>query len=470
MIVVCMCVPLESSAADAKAEITEGLKAFRHWQFGVGTSYKTKPRALKLLRDHVASNDDAACAVATMIGLRNTSDLIDQDTAKLAYKIAAQGSNCPSYLAKIVEGQLGEASQSALTRLYAQALDGDAEAAYEMATRVLGQHSLAKYWDTEGYENAASRVYQVLLNMRPQIRFRVLAMHEICRKSMDRFFQAYWYQPWHQDLFQRFPEPQDLADHCARLKAQRYTSVAIFDWRPEPSNRELDYEYVNPGNLLEEGPPHGLDAIWPTTSDFILVTANRSDRYLTLVQGEFVRRTNQQPKSRRGVRFVEVVTVEDGIAGWVREEHLVAAEPDRLSIARAQAHLERGELARPWAILTMLAAKGDGEAVHAMAIAGKQYVRGRSSVVEGRTNLVSFAGASDYWFEVAAQMGYRERSNTRSPFPARPERVPGTITCNTLCNNGDCYRTYSDGRQVRLRARPVYDAAGNRWAWDPGSC
>ncbi|MBR9813151.1 hypothetical protein GYB61_04755 [bacterium] len=55
-------------------------------------------------------------------------------------------------------------------------------------------------------------------------------------------------------------------------------------------------------------------------------------------------------------------------------------------------------------------------------------------------------------------------------FPPAPPPVPGRTVCSTRCNNGDCYRTYSDGRQVRVRARQVFDAASSQWRWDAGPC
>ena len=39
-------------------------------------------------------------------------------------------------------------------------------------------------------------------------------------------------------------------------------------------------------------------------------------------------------------------------------------------------------------------------------------------------------------------------------YPERPaQRRPGVVTCNTRCNNGDCYRTYGDGRKTHFQAR-----------------
>lgn len=61
------------------------------------------------------------------------------------------------------------------------------------------------------------------------------------------------------------------------------------------------------------------------------------------------------------------------------------------------------------------------------------------------------------------------RDSSGSRFPARPAKKPGVVSCNTNCINGDCYRTYDDGRQVRIRATHRMNAFGE-WEWDSGSC
>src|SRR5690606_28738287 len=55
-------------------------------------------------------------------------------------------------------------------------------------------------------------------------------------------------------------------------------------------------------------------------------------------------------------------------------------------------------------------------------------------------------------------------------FPARPAPRAGHVTCNTRCINADCYRTYSDGRQVRFQARQIWDPFSNSFKFDSGSC
>lgn len=55
-------------------------------------------------------------------------------------------------------------------------------------------------------------------------------------------------------------------------------------------------------------------------------------------------------------------------------------------------------------------------------------------------------------------------------WPARPAAVKGATRCNTQCKNGDCYRTYSDGRKVHFQAKQVWDSVNNTFVWDSGGC
>jgi hypothetical protein len=56
------------------------------------------------------------------------------------------------------------------------------------------------------------------------------------------------------------------------------------------------------------------------------------------------------------------------------------------------------------------------------------------------------------------------------PFPPRPEKVPGRVSCNTRCINADCWRTYDDGRKVKFRAKSKWNPFENRFEWDAGPC
>jgi hypothetical protein len=55
-------------------------------------------------------------------------------------------------------------------------------------------------------------------------------------------------------------------------------------------------------------------------------------------------------------------------------------------------------------------------------------------------------------------------------FPLRPEAKPGLVTCNTSCTNGDCLRTYDDGRKIRFQALQKWNTLSNQFEWDPGHC
>ena len=57
-----------------------------------------------------------------------------------------------------------------------------------------------------------------------------------------------------------------------------------------------------------------------------------------------------------------------------------------------------------------------------------------------------------------------------NPWPARPAAKPGYVTCNTNCRNGDCYRTYSSGKQVRFQAQQKWNPFTSQFEWDSGEC
>jgi hypothetical protein len=56
------------------------------------------------------------------------------------------------------------------------------------------------------------------------------------------------------------------------------------------------------------------------------------------------------------------------------------------------------------------------------------------------------------------------------PFPPRPEKVPGRVSCNTRCINADCWRTYDDGSKVKFRAKSKWNPFENCFEWDAGPC
>lgn len=61
-------------------------------------------------------------------------------------------------------------------------------------------------------------------------------------------------------------------------------------------------------------------------------------------------------------------------------------------------------------------------------------------------------------------------ANSDGPWPARPAKRPGVTSCNTRCVNGDCYRTYDDGRHVRFQAQQKWNPFNSQFEWDSGGC
>ena len=55
-------------------------------------------------------------------------------------------------------------------------------------------------------------------------------------------------------------------------------------------------------------------------------------------------------------------------------------------------------------------------------------------------------------------------------WPTQPTKRPGVVSCNTTCFNGDCKRTYDDGRKVRIRAKQTFNPMTSQWEFDAGGC
>eukprot|EP00456_Euglypha_rotunda_P069773 TRINITY_DN6157_c0_g1_i8.p1 TRINITY_DN6157_c0_g1~~TRINITY_DN6157_c0_g1_i8.p1 ORF type:complete len:291 (+),score=36.19 TRINITY_DN6157_c0_g1_i8:387-1259(+) len=58
----------------------------------------------------------------------------------------------------------------------------------------------------------------------------------------------------------------------------------------------------------------------------------------------------------------------------------------------------------------------------------------------------------------------------QGPFPPRPMAQAGKTTCTTNCQNGDCYRTYDNGRQVHFQAQQKWNPLESRFEFDAGGC
>ncbi len=72
--------------------------------------------------------------------------------------------------------------------------------------------------------------------------------------------------------------------------------------------------------------------------------------------------------------------------------------------------------------------------------------------------------------EVSSSRRESATAASNDGWPARPEPRPGSVTCNTNCRNGDCRRTYSDGRRVRFQAQQKWNPLSNQFEWDSGGC
>lgn len=68
------------------------------------------------------------------------------------------------------------------------------------------------------------------------------------------------------------------------------------------------------------------------------------------------------------------------------------------------------------------------------------------------------------------EAGALESESYGKRFPAPPNAQEGALSCRTKCFNGDCFRTYSDGKKVRFQADRIYNAFTQQWEWDSGTC
>ncbi len=59
---------------------------------------------------------------------------------------------------------------------------------------------------------------------------------------------------------------------------------------------------------------------------------------------------------------------------------------------------------------------------------------------------------------------------SNDPYPARPAKQPGVVSCNTRCVNAACWRTYDNGRKVQFQAKSVFDPFSSSWKFDSGNC
>lgn len=69
---------------------------------------------------------------------------------------------------------------------------------------------------------------------------------------------------------------------------------------------------------------------------------------------------------------------------------------------------------------------------------------------------------------IAAKIDREEMAQAK-PKSVRTNAVQ-RLTCENQCVNGNCIRTFSDGRKERWQAPRVYDPFSRDWKWDTSSC
>ena len=72
--------------------------------------------------------------------------------------------------------------------------------------------------------------------------------------------------------------------------------------------------------------------------------------------------------------------------------------------------------------------------------------------------------------EVKSEKVINKSAKPTSNFPPRPASQPGKTVCSTKCFNAQCFRTYSDGREVKFTAKQVWDPFNSTWKFDSGGC
>lgn len=92
------------------------------------------------------------------------------------------------------------------------------------------------------------------------------------------------------------------------------------------------------------------------------------------------------------------------------------------------------------------------------------------NVVKGVDQYIKNPAIKEKASLVAAEDVRPTGASSADPFPARPAKQPGVVSCNTRCFNASCWRTYDDGQQVRFQAQRKYDAFSGEWKYDSGGC
>jgi hypothetical protein len=69
----------------------------------------------------------------------------------------------------------------------------------------------------------------------------------------------------------------------------------------------------------------------------------------------------------------------------------------------------------------------------------------------------------------ASSIAARQESKT-DPFPPRPAKKPGVVSCETKCCAGSCFRTYDDGRKVKFEAPQKVNPQTRQLEWELPPC
>lgn len=70
----------------------------------------------------------------------------------------------------------------------------------------------------------------------------------------------------------------------------------------------------------------------------------------------------------------------------------------------------------------------------------------------------------------AATVLAKERRAAAKPAQAVRTSAVRQLSCQNSCVNGNCVRTFADGRKERWQAPRVFDPLTNDWKWDTNSC
>ena len=78
--------------------------------------------------------------------------------------------------------------------------------------------------------------------------------------------------------------------------------------------------------------------------------------------------------------------------------------------------------------------------------------------------------AAHVWFDSGQREALGTTSNKVSQVARPASRSIQRVSCTNECVNGNCVRTFSDGRREQWQAKRVYDPFTNDWKWDINSC